>query len=343
MSGHSGAGPDELPRTIGRYKIQARLAGTSTDDVYRGFDPMIERPVVVKVFRLKLVDPAADAALKQAFYQEMQRAGLLMHHGIAALFDAGEEPGMLFMATEYVEGSNLAERLAEGITWDLAGRASIVVQVLDALDFAGQLGVPHLNLKPTNIVIGPGHAVKVGGFGVGSFVSRLAAASSAPAAPVSRYASPERARGEAGDERSDVYSAALIARDVFLGADPGSRLPGYLDGQGVDMSQLQAVLARALSANPADRYAAPESLKLELQLVLGVGDTTVWLDPHVPGAQGSVESAPEAVTILTPSGVYRLPDPSVDPIAASTTPDRAPDTADATTTMMQSPAKAKKS
>ena len=82
---------------------------------------MIERPVVVKVFRLKQVDPAADAALKQAFYQEMQRTGLLMHHGIAALFDAGEEPGMLFMATEYVEGSNLADRLAEGITWDVAG------------------------------------------------------------------------------------------------------------------------------------------------------------------------------------------------------------------------------
>src|SRR5215471_6972176 len=120
--------------TIGRYRIDERLAGTSTDDVYRGFDPMIERPVVVKVFRLEQVDPAAVTALKQAFYQEMQRAGLLMHHGIAALFDAGEEPGTLFMATEYVDGSNLAQRLAAGITWQLPGRVSIIMQMLDALD-----------------------------------------------------------------------------------------------------------------------------------------------------------------------------------------------------------------
>jgi serine/threonine-protein kinase len=333
---HSGAAPDDLPRTIGRYKIQRRLAGTSTDDVYQGFDPMIERPVVVKVFRLKLVDPAADAAVKQAFYQEMQRTGLLMHHGIAALFDAGEEPGMLFMATEYVEGSNLAERLAEGITWDLGGRASIVVQMLDALDFAGQLSVPHLNLKPTNIVIGPGHAVKVGGFGVGSFVSRLAGAASAPASPVSRFASPERARGEAGDLRSDVYSAALIAREVFLGPDAGSGLPGYLDGHGVHLDQLYAVFARALSASPGDRHATPEALKIELLLVLGVGDTTVWLDPHVPGGQGAVEASPDAVTMLTPSGAYVLPDAALDPLGASTTPGR-PAADDATTKMMQAP------
>jgi serine/threonine-protein kinase len=339
MSGHSGAAPDELPRTIGRYKIEARLAGTSTNDVYRGFDPMIERPVVVKVFRLRLVDSAAGAALKQAFYQEMQRTGLLMHHGIAALFDAGEEPGMLFMATEYVEGSNLAERLAEGVTWDLAGRASVVVQMLDALDFAGQLGVPHLNLKPTNVVIGPGHAVKVGGFGVGSFVSRLAAASSAPASPVSRYASPERARGEPGDQRSDVYSAALIARDVVLGSDAGAASPDYLDGPNVDLGLLQAVLARAVGANPDDRYPTAEALKLELLLALGVGDTTVWLDPHVAG-HGSVEAPPEAVTILTPSGVYVLPDEALDPLA-TTSSERPADTSDATTKMLESPAKRK--
>jgi hypothetical protein len=184
--------------------------------------------------------------------------------------------------------------------------------------------------------------VKVGGFGVGSFVSRLAAASSAPASLVSRYASPERARGEPGDQRSDVYSAALIAREVFLGSDAGPGLPRYLDGQAVDAAQLHAVFARALSANPEDRYATPEALKVELLLVLGVGDTTVWLDPHVPRAPGSVEAAPEAVTILTPSGVYVLPDPALDPLATAISSERPAEAGDATTTMMQSPARTKK-
>jgi len=326
--------------TIGRYKIEERLAGSSTDDVYRGFDPMIERPVVIKVFRLEQVDPAAVPALKQAFYQEMQRVGLLMHHGIAALFDAGEEPGMLFMATEYVDGSNLAERLAAGITWELPGRLSVVVQMLDALEFACQLGVPHLNLKATNVVIGTGHAVKVGGFGVGSFVSRLAAASSAPPAAVSRYASPERARGEPGDQRSDVYSAALIARDILLGPDPGPELPDFLKSQSVDAGLLRVVFKRALSADPAERYETPDTFKAELLLPLGVGDAPSWLESHL-SRLGGVEAAPDAVTMLTPSGVYVFPDPGSDSVT-TVAPARPADSAgDATTTLLQSPAKKK--
>lgn len=341
MSGPSGAAPDELPRTIGRYQIQARLSGTSTDDVYRGFDPMIERAVVVKVFRLKLVDPAADAAIKQAFYQEMQRTGLLMHHGIAALFDAGEQPGMLFMATEYVDGSNLAQRLAEGITWDLPGRASIVGQMLDALEFACQLGVPHLNLKPTNVVIGAGHAVKVGGFGVGSFVSRLAAASSVPVSAVSRYAAPERTRGEPGDPRSDVYSAALIARDLFLGPDAGPALPDYMADQGVNADQLHAVFARALAVDPDHRFRTPEALKIEFLLALSLPDAQVWYEPHLPGGHQAIEAPPEAATILTPSGVYMLPDAKTDPAATAALPELPTDGGDATTRMMPSPTRAK--
>jgi serine/threonine protein kinase len=294
-----------LPAAVGRYKILDRLVGSSLDDVYRGFDPLIERPVVVKVFRLRLVDPSLEGAIKQSFYAEMQRTGLLMHHGIAQLFDAGEQPGALYMATEYVDGTSLAERLKTALDWDLSMRVSLIAQVLDALDFACLLGVPHLNLKPSNVVIGHGHAVKIGGFGVGSFVSQLEAASSVAVATPSPYAAPERLRGEPGDQRADVFSAARIARDVLQHGGPES-----------ESAAVSAVLARASSAKPVDRFPTPETLKQELLLALGVGESHVWFEPHVPSS-GASDIVSEAETILTPSGVYVFPDRAIDPERAS--------------------------
>jgi hypothetical protein len=138
-----------------------------------------------------------------------------------------------------------------------------------------------------------------------------------------------------------VYSAALIAREVFLGPDASSQSRGYLDGHGVHLDQLHATFARALSASPGDRHATPEALKIELLLVLGLGDATVWLDPHAPGGQGAVEASPDAVTILTPSGTYVLPDTALDSLAATMTPERPADAVDATTTMIESPTKKK--
>jgi len=328
MSGHAGHTPDDLPRAIGRYRIEARLDHGPIDDMYRGFDPNIERPVVVKVFRPNEFGPAPESAIKQAFYQEMQRAGLLMHHGIAALFDAGEHAGQLFMATEFVDGESVADRIAHGVTWDVQGRASILIQMLDALNFACDLGVPHLNLKPSKIVIGPGHAVKIGGFGAGAFVSRLASLTSAPIAR-SSYAAPEH---ELADARADVYSAALIARDLLEAAD--SMPPQYLIDHGVDFQQLQEILAKASAPSQGDRFSTPEAFKLELLLALGVPDSHFWLDPHEAATAAAADPEAETKAILTPSGVYVLPDSAATILSQ---PD-APSDPDAPT-MMQGPKK----
>jgi len=335
MSGHSAHAPDDLPRAIGRYRIEARLDRSSTEDVYRGFDPNIERPVVIKVFHLDALAAGSEAEAKQAFYQEMQRTGLLMHHGIAALFDAGEQSGKLFTATEFVDGDSLATRLAHGITWDLQGRASILIQMLDALNFACELGVPHLNLKPGKVVIGPGHSLKVGGFGAGMFLNRLAEMTGAPL-PASKYAAPERAHGHLGDQRADVYSAGLIARELLLSAD--GEAPAYLKDHAVQLDELRAVLAKAAAAAPAHRYATPEALKVDLLLALGVSDSTMWFEGQDGSTHSMIEAAPEAQTILTPSGVYVLPDNALTVVA----PVDVPIDGDAPT-MMQPSAKPTKS
>jgi serine/threonine-protein kinase len=271
-------GPPVLPPYVGRYQISAHLSGDSIDDVYKGFDPLLERPVVVRVFPLRLDDPVAEQAVKETFYEQMQRAGMLTHHGIATLFDAGEWESALFMASEYVDAINLSDLLASRIALDLPMRVAVLAQIVDALEFAREAGVAHLQLRPSSVLVAGDFSLKLGGFGVAAVVDALTAASGSDHAP-SRYAAPERLHGRAGDQRSDVYSLAVLALDVLAGGPvpPDSTratipsLPAELAAEGVKADRWAAVFERALAEDPDDRFDTPAELEVELLLTLGLG------------------------------------------------------------------------
>jgi len=318
--------PTELPSLVGRYRISAHLAGDVVDDVYQGFDPLIERPVAVRVFRLQVAAAAAEQAVKQTFYQEMQRAGALMHHGIATLFDAGEVPGLLFMATEFAEATRLSSLLDDGLDWDLPDRMSLLSQIVDALEYARELGMPHLNLRPTNVLVGADRGIKIAGFGVAPVIVALAAASGTPMPERSRYAASERVRGELGDHRSDVFSLARIACDLLgaAGAPQGdARTPGYderalpshLADLGVSAERWSAVFDRALAADPAERFETAAELEVELLLMLGVSapnlrKTGTPLSPRdpiptdVPHGTPDAKRRPEPENTHTARGMF---------------------------------------
>jgi serine/threonine-protein kinase len=154
-----------MPPTVGRYRILTRLEQDSIGEILKGFDPLIERPVVVKVFHVALPDAQAKRAVADLFYHEMQRTGVLVHPGIVPLFDAGECPAGLFMANEFVEGGNLADLLAQPGARDIDAAMTLIGQIVDALEYAHRQGVAHLNLKPTNVMITTDSVVKVAGFG----------------------------------------------------------------------------------------------------------------------------------------------------------------------------------
>ena len=120
MSGALQADAFPLPVAIGRYRVIARLQRDAVGEVLRAFDPMIERPVVIKVFFWRLDDLEARGEVAQRFYQEMQRIGVLVHPGIVPLFDVGESADGLFMASEYVEGESLASLLERGADIDMS-------------------------------------------------------------------------------------------------------------------------------------------------------------------------------------------------------------------------------
>jgi serine/threonine-protein kinase len=286
--------------------------------VYAAFDPMIERPVAIKVFRLAVNDPAAEAAVKDTFYREMQRIGVLIHPNIVTLYDAGELPGALFLASEFVDGASLADRLTESAAVDLPMRVAMLVQIVDALEYARAQGVAHLNLKPAAIYIASDGTLKLGGFGVAPVLDAIAAASG-PAPSTSLYTAPERLRGGSGDVRSDVYALARIALDVLAAsASRGDQgvpdLPPALADRGIDAARWRAVFTRALAANPAERYDSPLTLKFELVLLLGIDEADAhhsWETArslgHLARLAGDSSSprGEDAQTVLADPRLYR--------------------------------------
>ena len=272
------ASPLGLPAHVGRYQISAHLSGGLIDDVYKGFDPLLERPVMVRMFPLRLNDEAAELVVKQAFYGQMQRAGALTHHGIATLFDAGEWGPALFMASEFVDATNLADLLASRIELDLSLRVALIAQVVDALEYAREGGVAHLQLRPTSVLVGGDFSVKLAGFGVAAVVDALTAATSGLVLEPSRYTAPERQHGLPGDHRSDVFSLAAIALDLLADASSVARpaddippVPAELAADGIKAERWTAIFERALASDPDERFDTPAELEVELLLTLGLG------------------------------------------------------------------------
>lgn len=299
MSSDMGATP-QLPAAISRYKILAALASSSPADVYRGFDPMIERPVVVKLFHLPESDAAA--AVKRTFYREMQRVGALMHEGIASLFDAGEIPGALFMASEFIEGSSLVDLIKAGFDVELPMRVSVITQIVDALEHARANDVAHSSLRGSNVLIGTDCALKLGGFGVAPVIDALAAATGARVEPT-RFTAPERMNGGPGDFRTDVFSLAKITLEVLAGPDAAAAPhvpapPAYLADHHVDTVAWHVLFSRALAQDPADRFQHAGDFKNELLLLLGVGEAEARLAWEISRAVGTVPIASDSETML---------------------------------------------
>jgi len=352
MAGQSAAGETGMPQAIGRYQIRSMLATGPIEDIYKGFDPIIERPVMVKVFRLPTEDPETERALTATFYRQMPRTGVLTHHGIAALFDAGAVPGGLFIATEFVDGCHLTALLARGEALELALRASLITQIVDALEYARQANVPHLSLKPSSVIVGSDYTLKLAGFGAAPVVDALLAA--AGIRRPSPYMSPERQRGEQGDTRSDVFSLAQLALDVFA-AVPGEHpsagevpeLPASLSAEGVNADAWRAVFARALAVDPATRFATPGAFQMDLLLAIGVGETEAQLAWATSRAMAEValnakQQDEEFQTVLSPVGpppAVPGPPPRPGPVVALPDSDTFSDDAETLLTPMPEPSR----
>ena len=305
----SGADRPALPTGVGRYEIRSRLASDPIDEVYDAFDPLIERPVAIKLFSLRTLVGDAAARVREAFAREMPRAGILTHPGIVSLYDAGEWPGGLFMASEFVDGVSLSEALTRGVDLELPLRVSLLVQIVDALEHARDLGVAHLNLKPSNIHVGADYMLKVGSFGLAPVADALVAGLGFTPAP-SRHTAPERLRGMPGDFRSDSYAVAQLAIDILAGPDrpmppegwtTPPPLPPALAAHGVRADRWETLFTHALADEPEDRFPSAGAFSAELLMRLELSETEARLAWETSRAIGAL-SVPDPTLLGTVVG-----------------------------------------
>lgn len=214
-------------RTLaGRYAISEYLGQGGMSTVYRGTDIKLGRQVAIKVMRANL---AGDEQFRTRFRQEAQAASRLAHPGIVRVLDAGDDliqtgdgPQRLpFIVMEFVDGKNLRE-LADGERFSPAEACRVVDAVLGALEYSHRAGIVHRDIKPANIMITRGGQVKVMDFGIARAVSETSSTVQQTTAILgtAAYFSPEQAKGETVDIRTDLYSTGVLLYELLTGDVP---------------------------------------------------------------------------------------------------------------------------
>jgi eukaryotic-like serine/threonine-protein kinase len=210
---------ERAPLLCGRYELVSELGRGTSGVVYKAHDPKLDRLVAIKILRPELVSlEESGVSLKQRFHQEAVAAGRLTHPAIVAVHDVGESEGRPFMVMEYIEGGTLADLLLGGRPLPLADAVEIVLQVCAALDYAHRHGVIHRDIKPRNILVGPG-VTKVTDFGtariLGANHTQTGTMLGTPA-----YMSPEMVRGQVAGPRSDLFSLGVVLYEALTGFNP---------------------------------------------------------------------------------------------------------------------------
>jgi CheY-like chemotaxis protein len=205
----------ELPRTIGRYEVLRPIGAGGMGAIFKCFDPALGRLVAVKVIDDVTHRDRRDELLRR-FACEAQAAGMLHHPNIVTVYDYAADPeGPVYLAMEYLDGSSLGELLSAGrLAWQRA--VAIAFQIADALEFAHRNQVIHRDVKPANVLLLPGDAVKLLDFGVAKLAnSELTVPGTVVGSP--HYLAPECLRGARIDYRADQFALGSLLYEMVAG------------------------------------------------------------------------------------------------------------------------------
>jgi beta-lactam-binding protein with PASTA domain/tRNA A-37 threonylcarbamoyl transferase component Bud32 len=269
------------PRLLSeRYELGEVLGYGGMSEVHRGLDTRLGRDVAVKVLR---ADLARDPQFQMRFRREAQNAAALNHPSIVAVYDTGEvesEFGTLpYIIMEYVEGQTLREIVKTTGPMSQQQVLDVMADVCAALDFSHRHQIIHRDVKPANIMINRAGAVKVMDFGIARALGEgQNMTQTAAVIGTAQYLSPEQARGEAVDARSDVYAAGCVLYELLTGEPPFTGdSPVAVAYQHVREDpkppsevnpsippQLDAVVLKALSKNPLNRYQSAAEMRSDI-------------------------------------------------------------------------------
>jgi eukaryotic-like serine/threonine-protein kinase len=268
---------------LGPYEIVALLGAGGMGQVYRAVDPRLGREVAVKTLTASF---AADPERVRRFEIEARAVGALNHPNVLAIYDLGTHEGAPYFVCELLEGASLRERLSTG---PLSPRKAvqIAIDIATGLAAAHAKGIVHRDLKPENVFLTRDGRVKILDFGLAKSPLGLAGAQGAmseldtPTSPGSvlgtlGYGAPEQLRGQAADQRSDVFALGAVlhemvsGRRAFHGATPADTLAAVLRQEPSPLprglpSALERILTRCLEKEPEQRFHSAHDLGLALE------------------------------------------------------------------------------
>ncbi len=251
----------------GRYELGKPLGQGGMAEVFRGRDTRLGRDVAIKILRSEL---AGDPTFLARFRREAQAAASLNHPNIVSVYDTGDGSGTPFIVMEYVEGRTLREIIRTQGRMLPQRALEIVADVCAALEHAHEQGIVHRDIKPGNVMLTANGTVKVMDFGIARAITGSASTMTQTAAVIgtAQYLSPEQARGEHVDARSDVYSTGCLLYELlthqppFTGDSPiavayqhvreDPTLPSVLNPDIEPAAE--SVVMKAMAKNPGNRY-----------------------------------------------------------------------------------------
>jgi serine/threonine-protein kinase len=302
-----------------RYELGEILGFGGMSEVHLARDVRLHRDVAVKVLR---ADLARDPSFYLRFRREAQNAAALNHPSIVAVYDTGEAEtptGPLpYIVMEYVDGVTLRDIVHTDGPLPPRRAIEIIADACQALNFSHQNGIIHRDVKPANIMISTTNAVKVMDFGIARALADSGNSVTQTAAVIgtAQYLSPEQARGDSVDARSDVYSLGCVLYEILTGEPPfigdspvavayqhvrEDPIPPSERHEGIS-ADLDAVVLKALAKNPENRYQTAAEMRADLVRVHN-GEA-----PEAP----KVLTDAERSSLLSPTGVGR--GPRTDPL-----------------------------
>ncbi|HUF25835.1 MAG TPA: tetratricopeptide repeat protein [Gemmatimonadaceae bacterium] len=305
-------------RTVTHYQIGECLGAGGMGVVYRGWDEVLERAVALKFLPPHLnTEPGA----KQRFLREAQAAAALEHPNICTIYEIGEGgDGQLFIAMPFYEGETLKERISRG-PLEVDDALDLAIQCARGLEHAHTHGIVHRDIKPGNLVIAPGGVLKIVDFGIAK-LTRVTVSGSGSMRGTVAYMSPEQARGDQVDGRTDIWSLGVVLYEMLLHDRPfgGDHdqivLRAILESEPPRASRsrpevgpsLDGALARALAKRADDRFSSAAELAAELERVRAIGRDGVQSSDALPGVPPDGERRQATIVVSTLPGYGDLLD-----------------------------------
>lgn len=274
------------PRLLGgRYELDTVIGRGGMAEVYRARDLRLDRVVAVKTLRSDL---ARDPTFQARFRREAQSAASLNHPSVIAVYDTGEDmigdTSIPYIVMEHVDGSTLRDLLRENRALLPEKALEVTDGILRALDYSHRGGIVHRDIKPANVMLTRQHEVKVMDFGIARAMADTAATMTQTAQVIgtAQYLSPEQARGERVDARSDIYSTGCVLYELltgkppFTGDSPVAIAYQHVREEPVPPSQVDpqipqwadAIVLKAMAKDADNRYQNATEFRQEIQRVL---------------------------------------------------------------------------